>query len=504
MANRNPFDAPTSGGFYGGPNPNPYAVPGGYSAPPPTYGVEMAGKPPDQRESQVGKTSHLGVYQDVWAAVVFVVHLLVIGAVAIALGAKGINLTDLKNEITGKAPPPLSVAAPPPASPHYDIKSWAPQLGAAAVVASVFSWMWLQLMKLFPITMITVALWWGVGTSFALAAVLFATGNVNGLVGIILIVFAVLNIVYAIMVRNRIPFAGAMLSQVVSVVKMFPSTIWIAYASIIISLVWVAIWILGAAGAMSQSNSGLIVFGLLVSLYWTMEVIKNVVHVTCAGTVATYYFQRLNMPPNVTGKALGRAMTTSFGSICLGSFVVAVLNALREMIRMARASNDGNEILLSIADCILACIEGLVQFFNKWAYIQVAIYGKSFMAAARDTWQLFKAQGIEVLINDDLTSTVLMMGSVISGLVCALVGGGWTFARHRDLAATVSILSFFIGFFITALAMSVIESGVAAYYVCFAEDPAALERNDPAFYKVMSSRHSMLMQKATAAAAIRR
>lgn len=33
--------------------------------------------------------------------------------------------------------------------------------------------------------------------------------------------------------------------------------------------------------------------------------------------------------------------------------------------------NGGNEIMSCIADCILSCLEGLIRFFNKWAYVQV-------------------------------------------------------------------------------------------------------------------------------------
>lgn len=85
-----------------------------------------------------------------------------------------------------------------------------------------------------------------------------------------------------------------------------------------------------------QTKSTVAVFFLLLSFYWTMEVIRNIVHVTTAGTVATYYFQRLSMPPNVTGRAFWRSVTTSFGSICLGSFFVAFIQALRGVVSFFR------------------------------------------------------------------------------------------------------------------------------------------------------------------------
>ncbi|RUS12905.1 plasma-membrane choline transporter-domain-containing protein, partial [Endogone sp. FLAS-F59071] len=43
------------------------------------------------------------------------------------------------------------------------------------------------------------------------------------------------------------------------------------------------------------------------------------------------------------------------------------------------------------------------EYFNYYAYTQVAIYGKDFCTAAKDTWTLIKDRGIEAIINDNLT-----------------------------------------------------------------------------------------------------
>jgi hypothetical protein len=55
-----------------------------------------------------------------------------------------------------------------------------------------------------------------------------------------------------------------------------------------------------------------------------------------------------------------------------------------------------------------------------------------------------------LLINDDLTGAILLTSCIIGGVLTALVGGCWTFATHRYLTVGVSILSFFIGFFVVS------------------------------------------------------
>ena len=78
------------------------------------------------------------------------------------------------------------------------------------------------------------------------------------------------------------------------------------------------------------------------------------------------------------------------------------------------------------AECFLSCIEGLVEYFNRYAYIEIgrqrslltiaarprvpadphsslpALYGKPYLSAAKDTWRLFKDRGIDAIINDSL------------------------------------------------------------------------------------------------------
>ena len=57
-------------------------------------------------------------------------------------------------------------------------------------------------------------------------------------------------------------------------------------------------------------------------------------------------------------------MTTSFGSICFGSFLVAILQALRAIAQSARENGDA-QILACIAECILGCLASILEYFNK-------------------------------------------------------------------------------------------------------------------------------------------
>jgi Plasma-membrane choline transporter len=84
--------------------------------------------------------------------------------------------------------------------------------------------------------------------------------------------------------------------------------------------------------------------------------------VTTAGTVGTWWFD-----PSACGccasavtNSFIRTLTTSFGSICFGSLIVAIIQALRMLADQAQANGDG-DVFACIAQCILACLQGLVE-----------------------------------------------------------------------------------------------------------------------------------------------
>ena len=146
-----------------------------------------------------------------------------------------------------------------------------------------------------------------------------------------------------------------------------------------------------------------------------MQVIANVVHVTASGAVASWYFLwPNNQSSSPVWNSFKRATTTSFGSICFGSFIVAVIQALRAMVHSSRRSN--NTFLKCFAECILSCLENIMNYFNMYAFTYVAIYGHTYCEAAKETWQMLSSKGIDAVINDDLIGGVLMLACLFAGI----------------------------------------------------------------------------------------
>merc|ERR1712008_530705 len=101
--------------------------------------------------------------------------------------------------------------------------------------------------------------------------------------------------------------------------------------------------------------------------------------------------------------------------------IVAVVQALRAIVHNAR-NNEDAQLLVCIIDCILGCIQDILEYFNKWAYVYVGLYGFGYIEAGRNVIELFKQKGWSVIISDDLNERVFLMMSVSVGILTGIIG----------------------------------------------------------------------------------
>jgi hypothetical protein len=205
--------------------------------------------------------------------------------------------------------------------------------------------------------------------------------------------FAV-GICYAKVVWPRIPFAAANLNTALTAVRQNMGLTAVAYFFLTIAFGWSVFWFLGLGDALSGTNLP-IVFLLFVSYFWVHQVVTNTVHVTVTGVIGTLISRNLLIMLIYTrlrtvlftvslfccsfsgtwwfipgeansfwSKALtdsfSRATTYSFGSICFGSLLVAIVKALRALEHYTR-ENDDMSALQCIIQCILSCIESIIE-----------------------------------------------------------------------------------------------------------------------------------------------
>ncbi|KAJ6902984.1 LOW QUALITY PROTEIN: hypothetical protein NC651_020465 [Populus alba x Populus x berolinensis] len=198
---------------------------------------------------------------------------------------------------------------------------------------------------------------------------------------------------------RQTPIYHVVLQKAVKMVWSLPEAMRVSYAFMLVMLLWMGLWSFGAAGVVAStitvSGRWWLLVVLSLSLFWTGAVLCNTVHVIVSGMVFLVLIhggrEAASMPANPLMKSLRYSATKSFGSICYGSLFTAAIRTLRWEIRGLRSKIGKNECLLCCVDFLFHLVETLVRFFNKYAYVQIAVHGKSFNRSARDAWELFQS-----------------------------------------------------------------------------------------------------------------
>lgn len=448
-------------------------------------------------------------YQDLWATILFVLHLAAFIALAALSIPKGVQKNE--NNRDGERSDPSS----DPLKRHQNNAIIVMVL--SIVTALVLSFIYLLLVQRFAKIMIKVTL--GLSVLFHIAvAVYFIVVLKSYIVGALSLLFALIYAFCAWSWRHRIPFATIMLQTVCGVTRKYGGTMAVAGGGLLLTVAWSVLFVLTLLGIVpltggasqkchfegnkqvcevgspnSSATYGLFVAALF-SFYWTTQVIRNTVHTTISGVFGVFYFLTgtTQMPSgSVTLSSLKRACTTAFGSICFGSLIIAIVKLIRALLRTAMDNSDGVMAFVAcIAVCILACIEDLLEYFTHYAFTQVAVYGKSFCTAAKDTWTMIKDRGVEAIINDNLIGNVLGIGSLLIGFLNAIIALAIIAAVKVEIINEgglvlwlLLVAAFVIGLAMMSTAGGVIESGTATTFVCLAEDPMALARTQPELFE---------------------
>lgn len=305
---------------------------------------------------------------------------------------------------------------------------------------------------------------------------------------------------YARSVWHRIPFASSNLRTALSAIQTNAGVCALAYGIAGLANLWTIVWILAVVGISfkeSTCTAGVckpdlnlftIIF-LFLSFYWTIEVFQNVLHVTVSGVVGTWWFapqDALSVFSPLIVDSFRRATTYSFGSICMGSLLVAIIQTLETMARQAR-ENNRNGLLLCVLECILSLLARLAKYFNRWAYCYVGLYGFDYVSSGKKAMELFQAKGWTTIITDNLVHRSLVLVSIIVAALSGFLGmllakaTGWaTTTLGENADGWVFLVCFLIGLSMAKILMNVVLAAVDTVIVAFAEAPGEFQTHHPA------------------------
>eukprot|EP01062_Namystynia_karyoxenos_P070654 TRINITY_DN66015_c0_g1_i1.p1 TRINITY_DN66015_c0_g1~~TRINITY_DN66015_c0_g1_i1.p1 ORF type:complete len:539 (+),score=151.08 TRINITY_DN66015_c0_g1_i1:82-1698(+) len=219
---------------------------------------------------------------------------------------------------------------------------------------------------------------------------------------------------------------------------------------------------------------------LVFMYFWMTVFMAGAARFTVSAGLARWYwdFQRdekgLSIGASLTG--LAWAFTYHLGTIAKGSFMIAVIKFITWLLEMAR-KEETNKLLkcfLTCLTCCCRCIESLVQFVTRFAYICAAMHGGDFFDSCKEVNLLFRRQGGTLFLTDLIVHIVVRMGLFAAvGLVA--LGGGWYMHSRDDVSASSIIVLIFVCAAVFWVIGLCVEVAADTVIVCFLED---CERND--------------------------
>ncbi|SJM88682.1 related to protein PNS1 [Zygosaccharomyces bailii] len=330
--------------------------------------------------------------------------------------------------------------------------------------------------------------------------------------------------------RHRIPLSVALLRSVVDGMKDCPQTLIVSSLgtlggtafTLLFSAVVVATYMKYdhkdnqgdcKVGECHHSQSKLV--GTLVVIffcgYYISEVLRNVIHCTVSGVYGCWYYRsRLDYQVAkwpATG-SFKRALTHSFGSICLGSLLVSCIEVIRQLLRLLESSlhlghSIGSRKYLgfSLIDKFVSFFVFSARYFNHYAYCFISLYGKPYMKAAKEVWFMMQEKGVDILVNDSLVNIALMSYSIFAAYMSTLFAFLYLrftspeYNSSKSFNVPLMAFSFLIAIQLCNLVNETIRSGVSTLFVAICSDPELFHATNPRRFEDLFRGYSNVVRK---------
>lgn len=391
-------------------------------------------------------------------------------------------------------------------------------IGISVLIPLATSLSTLLLAYSFPIVFIYLGFLFGPMMMFSLAFTSFMSGAI--LPGILFTFFGAMLLSFMFSSYNRFSYSSILLKLVMDAMYQYPSTIVVSIISSIFTSISSIIYfsffliIMYARNTIDDNScphsdgndicvsnkTTMIFFYALFTGYFLFEVIKNTNHVTLSGIFGTWYFfgskpNLVSKPKNPAWGSFKRAVTYCFGSICFGSLIVSFISTLKTSLTLVKQklyrtmnddnSNPGNDLIICAIICFIRILEWFVteieywvKWFNRYSYSYLAIYGKSYLVSARDTFEILKYKGVDILITDSLINSAMSLYSLLSLILTGIgifvsykIGFGGIDEMSNEMLIIGSLGSLVIAWFISTTTMEVIDVGACTTIIGLAIDP---------------------------------
>jgi len=221
-------------------------------------------------------------------------------------------------------------------------------------------------------------------------------------------------------------------------------------------------------------------FGLL----WNMAFLRHFTICVIAGAVGGWYWTpymdgaKNDLPSAPVCGSAWRTFRYHIGTIAFGSFIIAVIEAIQCVMEyIKRKYMDENPCLKCLASyiqCCLECFKRIMEFISRNAYIITACKGKNFCSAAFEAFNYILDNLAQVAAVTWISAYLMLLGKIFIVLgtcvVCYLIA-----ESDDNISSLVMLLVVcaFIAYGVGCMFLSVFETAIDTILMCFCWEQSA-------------------------------
>ncbi|KAG1464469.1 hypothetical protein G6F55_001753 [Rhizopus delemar] len=205
---------------------------------------------------------------------------------------------------------------------------------------------------------------------------------------------------------------------------------------------------------------------------WTSAVLVYLEKFTLSAMISQWYFHRNSTSSTSVWRfAMIRGMSTSFGTIALSGFLMAIIQFLQLIIRLLKKYSKKSRPFATFVELVLSYIEPFINIVNHYTVALAGITSESFFSAANSSTKIFKRNLLSGIFGDLLTQIILQIGNSVIALASGLAA--YVYATHQlhsphglIVGLIGTLTSCYISQFYSYTLMSIID----ATFLCYAID----------------------------------
>merc|ERR1711934_1112820 len=225
----------------------------------------------------------------------------------------------------------------------------------------------------------------------------------------------------------------------------------------------------------------------LFMVMWTMQLINAISFTTMAGAFCRWYWSRGDERMRETFpicRAYGRVMQYHFGTMAVGSFILASIRLIRfifmyleKRTRAAQQNNKCVKTLFKVVHCMLFLFDRCLKYLARQAYIMVAMYGYNFCKASIMAVMLITSNILQVAAVNMINRYVMLLGKLVVLVSCLIAAYLWMtyspeFTGENALFSLLPVIAVIciFGFAVSTYIFAIYNVGVDTILLCFCQD----------------------------------